>query len=275
MYATLMVHLELTDDNAALLRLAADLAGRFDARVTGVCAVQPLPAGSGMVVTPDDVMRRDLARKEAALRDLEKAFREALQSRPDRIHWRAQIGTQDPIDFVVREARTADLVVTRIHLRRPLLESVRRVHTADLAIRLGRPVLAVPPTADRVRTKSVLVGWKDTPEARRAVTDALPLLKLAERVTVAAVALDRDRTESGIATREICEWLATHGVAAQALVAVREDAGAAGLAAVARDLQADLIVAGAYGHSRFREWVLGGVTRELLTEADRCLLLSH
>lgn len=275
MYASLMVHLELVNDNAALLHLAADLAGRFDAHVTGVVAAQPLSSGGAPVAIPDEIMQQDLKQKRAAIGALEADFRAALAARAARVEWRAEIASTDPIDFVVRNGRAADLVITQVNLRRPLLDPVRLVHTADLTIRLGRPVLAVPAGTDTVRVRSVVVGWKDTREARRAVVDALPLLRYAERVTVASVTRERDADEARASARDVCAWLGTHGIGAQACVSIREDAGTTGLAAVARDVEADLVVAGAYGHSRLREWVLGGVTRELLAESNRCLLLSH
>src|SRR5262249_51173969 len=119
---------------------------------------------------------------------------------------------------------------------------------------------------------------KDAAEARRAVADALPLLREAKEVVVAEVCEDdtgRGAAEARVA--DVAAWLARHGVIASARVAGMGEAisVAAVLDAIADDIGAQLIVAGAYGHSRFRELVLGGVTQHFLTQTDRCVLLSR
>ena len=145
----------------------------------------------------------------------------------------------------------------------------------DLLMRLGRPVLAVPDGVSGLELNEALVCWKDSREARRAVADALPILKVCRRVDllelVDSAALDHARARLA----DLSAWLALHGVEANSSLEIAHGPEAKQLAAIARDLRADLIVAGAFGHSRLREWAFGGVTRDLVLRADRCLLASH
>jgi nucleotide-binding universal stress UspA family protein len=142
----------------------------------------------------------------------------------------------------------------------------------------GRPLLVVPDKVNWLDLRSVLVAWKDTPEARRAVADALPMLRKARDVTIVEIPeRDDDRSAVMAGVTDVAAWLARHGVTASARVseAVRNATAAAQLEQVAGDLGAGLIVAGAYGHSRFRELILGGVTEYLVTQSARSVLLSH
>jgi nucleotide-binding universal stress UspA family protein len=142
----------------------------------------------------------------------------------------------------------------------------------------GRPLLVVPDGANWLDLRSVLVAWKDTPEARRAVADALPVLRKARDVTIAAIPeRDDERSVVMAGVTDVAAWLARHGVTATARVseAVRNEPAAAQLEKIAGDVGAGLIVAGAYGHSRFRELILGGVTQYLVTQSARSVLLSH
>src|SRR5579883_1389338 len=129
----------------------------------------------------------------------------------------------------------------------------------------GRPLLVVPDSAEWLDLRSVLVAWKDTGEARRAIADSLPLLRLAKEVTVAEILEEDDA------------WLARHGIAASQRVgdAKGEGGAPAALDEIAGLAGAGLVVAGAYGHSRFRELILGGVTQHLMRQSARCVLLSH
>jgi nucleotide-binding universal stress UspA family protein len=147
---------------------------------------------------------------------------------------------------------------------------------ADLVMQVGRPLLVVPQGVGKVDLSSVLIGWKDNPEARRAVVDALPLLRKAVRVKVAQVCEDNvSRDEAQAAVADVVAWLSRHGVAATGFVPDVIGNVATQLDRIATALDAGVIVAGAYGHSRFREWILGGVTQFLVTQASRCALLSH
>lgn len=276
MYPTLMVHFDLEADPAPLIGLAGNLADRFNAHVTGIVATRPLVAGTIDTPIPQDVIDRDIEDKRNRIDALEKAFRTALRSRRDRLDFRSQVAIDLPVHFVIRQARCADLLVTGVNNRQGWIDPAQPPNTADLVMQAGRPVLIVPDPVRALAADTVLVGWKDTRATRRAVADAMPFLKRARKVIIVEVA-DED---GGLAdarrnTREVGAWLEAHGVACEPRALAVEDERIAPLAGIAEDEGADLIVAGAYGHSRLREWVLGGVTRDLLRQTDRCVLFSY
>jgi nucleotide-binding universal stress UspA family protein len=134
----------------------------------------------------------------------------------------------------------------------------------------GRPVLFAPPDIDHLSAKRIIIGWKDSRESRRAVWDALPLLKGAQEVLVVSVGSDNH------AAKDVAAYLRNHRVQVSALnqPAPVRSAGDE-LLRIAEQETSDLIVCGAYGHSRAREWVFGGVTRDLLNHASVCCLMVH
>jgi nucleotide-binding universal stress UspA family protein len=143
----------------------------------------------------------------------------------------------------------------------------------------GRPLLVVPEAASWLDLRSVLVAWKDTPEARRATAASLPMLRKARDVTVAEIPEQgRSRPAALSRVRDVVTWLSCHGISASGLVPEKLDEernAAVQLDGIAADVGAGVIVAGAYGHSRFRELILGGMTQHLITQPARCALLSH
>jgi nucleotide-binding universal stress UspA family protein len=121
-----------------------------------------------------------------------------------------------------------------------------------------------------------LIAWKDTPECRRAVVDALPILREAKNVLVAEVIEDEaDRSAALLGVADLVAWLLRRDVVASQRVPAECGNAAEQLDSIASEFGAGLVVAGAYGHSRFREWVFGGVTKRLLTPSSRCSLLSR
>ncbi len=133
------------------------------------------------------------------------------------------------------------------------------VDGGDLVMDAGRPVLFVPPGVDFLSAKRIVIAWKDTREARRAVWDSMPFLKRAAEVSI--VVID---SEDGSA-RDVATYLGCHGVAATTTTRPESEiAVAVKIVHIAQQEGADLIVCGAYGHSRAREWAFGGVTRDLL-----------
>jgi nucleotide-binding universal stress UspA family protein len=173
--------------------------------------------------------------------------------------------------------RYADLLVTG-HAEEDNSSWFDVAATKHIALESGRPVLVVPRSCsvDRIG-RCVLVAWNGSREAVRAVHDALPLLARAEQVQVAVINPAVGYGGHGaVPGADLCLHLARHGVRAEAYVghADSHDIGAA-LHAQATAIGADLVVMGAYGHSRFRELVLGGVTRHLLRHLSIPMLMAH
>jgi nucleotide-binding universal stress UspA family protein len=146
------------------------------------------------------------------------------------------------------------------------------VAAGALLMEVGRPVLVAPPGIERLAAKRVVVAWKDTREARRAVHDALPFLTRADEVLVAVVGPDADREGA----EDVAAYLSDHSVAVTThLLRSPEVSAADEILRFAGREEADLVVMGAYGHSRLREWIFGGATRDVLQTTPVCCLMSH
>jgi nucleotide-binding universal stress UspA family protein len=275
-YATVMVSLALDQPCEARLRAAGELADRFEAAIVGVAAAQFAPP---LYFADGGVAQKLIDEGEASVRkrlaDLETQFRAATRNRGGHVEWRS--ATEFPARFILAQARCADIVVTGG--QSPAFSDVFALASAkDLVMQAGRPLLVVPDRINWLDLRSVLVAWKDTSEARRAVADALPLLRKAKEVTVVEIAEHGTNHPGAMAgVTDVSAWLARHGITANARVSepVGNQSVAAQLEKVASDVAAGLVVAGAYGHSRFRELILGGVTQHLVTQSDRCVLLSR
>lgn len=275
-YATVMVSLALDQSNEARLQVAGELAERFEASLVGVGAGQFAPP----LYFTDGAEAQSLIDQEEAfiktrLADLEAQFRAATQNRGGRVEWRSAVDY--PTRFVLAQARCADIIVSGGHSP-AFSDAFALASPSDLVMQAGRPLLVVPDKATWLDLRIVLIAWKDTPEARRAVVDALPMLRKARDVAIVEIPeRDDDRSAVMAGVTDVAAWLARHGITATAHVseAVRGKTAAAQLEQVASDVGAELIVAGAYGHSRFRELILGGVTEYLVTQSARSVLLSH
>ncbi|WP_426424421.1 universal stress protein [Bradyrhizobium genosp. A] len=275
-YATVMVSLALDQPNYARLEVAGELAERFEAALVGVAAAKFAPP---LYFTDGAEAQRLIDQEEASVKrclaDLEAEFRAATRTRGGRAEWRS--ATDFPARFVLAQARCADIVVSGGQSP-AFSDAFSLVSPKDLVMQAGRPLLVVPDRINWLNLRSVLVAWKDTPEARRAVADALPMLRKAKDVAIVEIPeAGDDRAAVMARVSDVAAWLARHGVTATARVpeATGSEPAAVQLERIADDVAAGLIVAGAYGHSRFRELILGGVTEYLVTQSVRCVLLSH
>lgn len=272
-YKTLLAHLDLSQSNAELLRVAADLGERFDARLVGIAACQPMQLAYGDGLASGEVMAACRDELESELRRAEAEFRQALNGYRAPLEWRSTYTTDALPYYVASEARSADLVVTSLATA-DALDSSRHASVGDLVMRAGRPVLVVPLTAARLPFEKIVIAWKDTREARRAVADALPLLAMASQITIVEIAPDPDLPSALGRVQDVAASLMLHGIKADPLAVVSRGADASRLAGILEEQDADLVVSGAYGHSRLREWAFGGVTHDIL-KGGRCALLSH
>lgn len=270
-YSTLMVHLDGGRPNVALLDVAATLADQYDAAVIGIAACQPVQIGTcdgylggEYAVIERDIVAGELARAKTEFHAHERLARHVLD-------WRSIPTLVNVAHVVAEHARSADLVITSAGPG--FADLATHADTGDLILRAGRPILVVPDGAATARFATILVAWTDTRECRRAIADALPMLKAADRVVIVEVAIDAIEARKPI--DDVAAWLARHGVDADKIVARMKGTSIDTLAAIADEIEADLVVAGAYGHSRIREWAFGGVTRDLLLRDRRCTLLSH
>lgn len=274
-YATVMVALSIDRTNKSRLEVAGQLAERFSARVIGITAAEygpPLYFTSGR--HGQELVEQGRVAIKARVAQLESEFRKAMQNRCAEAEWRC--AEDFPSRYIVEQARACDILVVGEADRGGISDPFAGINPSDLVMQAGRPLLVVADDCDWLDLRSVLIGWKDTAEARRAAADALPLLRKATDVTVVEVVEEESHRVVALSrVRDVVAWLARHGVRASELVPDQCGKPTAQLERIAGELGAGVIVAGAYGHSRLREWVLGGVTRRLVNPSSRCSLLSR
>ena len=273
-YATLLVNLTLGRPNTRLLEVAGSLADRFGAGVIGLGACRPVHAICRDYPVPAALFDEDRKQIARQVKAAEGEFRAAMTKTRRPVEWRGRTSTVPLAEHLAHEARAADLLVVGIEKMKAAPDATREPDICDLVMQVGRPVLLVPVAAPASGFERVVVAWKDTREAQRAIVDSLPFLSKASKVTVVEIVAKESLAEARSRLTEIVTWLARHGVVAEAKAVASTTANALQLDAIADELGADLIVAGAYGYSRQRKWVLGGITSELLA-GDRCALVAH
>lgn len=261
-------------------RTAADLAARFEARLTGVFPKPSVPASAwtepvywGMPPgvpppIPPEVVEAHERRTEARGEEARLAFEATAEEAGCASDWLTT--PADSGAAVVDLTRRTDLTV----LSRGRLPTIGAgVSAADLALGSGGPTLLTPEDGvDTAPGRRILVAWNGGREAARAVRDAWPFLTLAETVHVAVISpADADGPDS-----RLQRYFEQHGCKAELVIVRKEDAAAAAvLLDQVKALRSDLVVMGLYGHSRLRQTVLGGVSRSLLRDCPVPMLVSH
>jgi nucleotide-binding universal stress UspA family protein len=279
-YKDMLVVLDAAADSLGRLALAAALAERFAAHLVGFYAV-PSAEALGRGGTVDATLLAPIFREwhETALAQAEtcrEAFEQEIGRRGVSAEWRA-VGGDGEADPAVH-ARYADLTI--LGQRDPADDAMAmmRPRPERVVLAAGRPVLAVPYAGSYATVgRRALIGWDASREATRAVADAMPLLAGAETVSVLAIDPRQSPSAHGaVPGADISLHLARHGVkaAVERTVSAGVPLGDV-LLSRAADLAADLLVIGAYGHSRARELLLGGVTRTVLQSMTLPVLMSH
>lgn len=277
-YKTIVVHLDDGPCCAARIGIAAGIAARFDGRLVGIAATGlPDVILSMNSAVPDRL--EFIAATAASLRARAEGTARVFERRgaAEKVAAvEARVVVDEPLDAVVRHGRCSDLVVVGQCDRSAPVVGVAFDLPQQILLHAGPPVLVVPSVAAAAPVgRRILVAWKDTREAARALREALPLLRLADRVVLCHVAEDND--DEGSANGNfglVTSWLAAHAVPVETRLEPRGEAGER-LLSRAAECGADLIVAGGYGHSRLREWVLGGATHHLLAHMTVPVLFAH
>jgi nucleotide-binding universal stress UspA family protein len=277
-YTSLLVPVEADFEPDCRLAFAVNLANQFDAKLVGVGAEHWRSPVSGvfdigyvegdLIQDKIDDVTLDLKRAEAKFKSIAAAVHKGVD-------WRSSVSF--PLSEITAQARCADLIVTSRIARYGVSDYYTVAAPGALALQAGRPVIIAQADATKLELRSVVIGWKDTRESRRVVTDALPLLKRAQTVVIAEVCNHQDADETKLRLDDVAGRLLRHGVQANTTVCVEEKGSHAPqqFLEMADQYKADLIVAGAYGHSRIQEWVFGGFTQALLSQSSRAVLLSH
>jgi nucleotide-binding universal stress UspA family protein len=277
-YKNLLVQVDDTRSCAKRVAFAIDLAAAHDAHLTGLYIIaEPSPSAFVQGFPPElmsELQQAARDRADAALATFGEAARRnqiAFETRVDRVIY------TEIADAIATNARYADLAILGQHDPDDPLSGPRYL-PEEVVLGCGRPVLVLPYIGPAATFgERVIVAWDASREAARAVNDALPLLKRAKQVGVVSVNPRpwpfAHGEEPGA---DISLHLARHGVEVevQRIEAPDLDPANAILSHLA-DQSGDLLVMGAYGHSRLREFVLGGVTRTILEEMTVPALMSH
>lgn len=276
-YKTIVVHVDFDDRAALRVDFTALLALACDAHLVGLHLLPPLrlPSYTHAALGSEVIgSQQRLAEQRAA--ELEQMFREAMRHHGlTRSEWRSAHG--DPIESMNLHARYADLLVVG-QSSADERSSVPAGFAETVALTAGRPLMVIP-YAGRFKPsfRHALVCWNASREATRAVTDALPLLRNTQKTTVVTFNARPSSTGHGQTPgADLALFLARHQVNAEVSNEIAHDIDI-GDAIVSRaaDLDADLLVMGAYGHARMRELIFGGATRSLMRQMTMPVLMSH
>lgn len=275
MYRSLLVQLDGREGSSGPVDVALRMAQALDCHLVGLAPTGrlPVPMGGepGLIGVEQAYME---AAERLRLRAEASAQRFEARCRAEKLpSFETTVDDEDVARSVIHHAHCSDLVIIG-----QAREGGDRGAVEQMVLQSARPVLVVP-YAGRFETvgQNVLVSWNDSPESARAVADAMPLLCRARQVSVVRYEepLGLNSEEMLSSLEALRRWLAWHGVEAQVQGTVAViDVGNA-LLSHAADSGADLLVMGAYGHSRWSERILGGTTRTLLQSMTLPVLMSH
>jgi nucleotide-binding universal stress UspA family protein len=281
---TILVPTEQNAGMASALDAALLLAQKFDSCIEGfplrpavadMVAMDP-DAGMTMVVVKEndaDMARQaeDMFRSFMERHGMKRRADDAPASLSATLSWTWNGAAPSGHDFVGSYGRVFDVIV----LARPGEEwqSPSMVTLESALFESGRPVLIAPPTPPRSLATHMMIAWNRSTEQARTTAFAMPLLRLAERVTILTV---EGSTVAGPSGVELARSLAMNGIAADPItVSPGKVSGGETILKKAAELGCDLIVKGAYTQSRLRQMIFGGATRHILTNADVPVLMAH
>ena len=267
-FRSALVHLLDGTSSAAVLAATKSLASRFPLTIAGLHVREPIVQSYiGFGEIPAELFEQWRATLEQEAAGAVAAFAASG------LAGSARIVEGETVAALARSSRSADLVI--IGQTDPNTTRASRSDVPDdLVFALAAPLLVIPYIgAAPTFGSAITIAWNDTREAFRAVREALPLLAAAKSVHVVSID-DGDHPVAGVA--ELIAWLATHNIGATPKRVVTTDGDVGGmLLSTIADLGSDLIVMGAYGHSRLREFILGGATRDILRQMTVPVLLAH
>jgi nucleotide-binding universal stress UspA family protein len=268
--------LHLTEDPHAAKRClaAVALASSHDAHLTALYTKTPwaVPVYLAAYVPPELLVKEQKAAAKAA-RQAKMEFVSACDKAGVSWEWR-ESDADDPVVEMREQARYADLSIVGQIDPNADMPTGAELLPADLVLSTGRPVLIIPYTGTFPKIGNrVLVAWNGGRESARALHDALPLIAGAKKVTILSV---NPTKKDHVPGADIAAHLVRHSLKVEVIQRVAPDLKVAEtVLAAASDISADLVVMGAWGHSRLRELALGGATREMLKRMTLPVLMSH
>lgn len=258
------------DDDESITKVAAEFAERSGAHLTGFFVFSDMPESILKNIAPPQAVREAYSAHAKQMTDrCRTRFQQALENTAVKASFFARTG--NVLELMQSRARSADVVVIRSQRDAGLRH--RQTLINDALITTGAPFLILPPDASRAPVaKRVVIGWNGSRESALAVRTSMDLLRAAEIVCVVSVA-DENGSELGVEV-DLCEHLVRHGVNVEARHSSAGDV-VENMTEVADDIMADLIICGAWGHSRLREIIVGGVTRKLLQHGELAVWMMH
>ena len=262
---------------ASASRLARSQDAHLDILVLGIDRTQ---LGYTYIGSGAELMQIAIERAEEDARSIETAVTEALKAEPEDLRYSVeaavtQIGALT--DLVAQRARFADLVV----LARPYgagkgADSEAVVEAALFEGRVPVVVLPAKGLPENPVPRRVVLAWNQSAEAMAATRQSLPFLKSADKVDITVIDPPQHGPERSDPGGHLCQMLVRHGVKAEVSVLAKSLPKVSEvIARHVADIDADLLVMGAYGHSRFREAILGGATRSMLEQAQVPVLMAR
>ncbi|PXW25343.1 universal stress protein [Paraburkholderia caballeronis] len=277
-YKTLLVHLDASARSRVRLSIALRLARTFGSHLDGLFATfSPDPRGFYVMAGTADYFEQHRQLHDEHRDAIERLFRAELAQSQVPGNWRD--ASDDPVEHVVQHARAADLVIVGQSDPGDPEAYVAERFPETVVMSAGTPVLVVPNEGEFATVgERVLIGWNGSRESARALHDAMPLLARAARVTIAGVSGAVEAPHAAMSCDDVAAALARHRVTNLDLVEfgrnLDETAGDALLSYATRGGY-DLIVTGAYGHTRWQEMVLGGATQTMFDLMTVPVLMSH
>lgn len=278
MYKTILVHVDGTSHAAQRIDIASRLALLHDAHLVGtaptglslyVFPVGGFEPGLPTVTFPIDELR---SQADRALDAFETSVRQAGVDKFERRRIDEESGVG-----VSMQARYADVVVISQSVPGESLPRLRADFPEYVLLNCARPVLVVPAAGIQGPFgKRIAVAWNGSADAVRAITSAIPLMRAAEQVNLVVFNADTEGDIHGeVPGADMALYLARHGVRVEVTATDTDEGAGEALLAYAADNSIDLIVMGAYGHSRFREILLGGATRTVLRTSPLPIWMAH
>ena len=274
-YKDILVHVDSFEQSQARLEIATQVAAQHDAHLTGLYVVPNLyiPPLQDMAQLPPEYIEQQTELSDEDAKKAELIFYEIVKNADVDHKWRKAEG--NPVDVIRLQSRYCDLLI--LGQRNPNA-AIQFGDLPDvLILTIGRPVLIVPYSTDirNIGTR-VMVGWDASAQAARAVHDAIPLINDAEKVDIIEINPNGGDEHGETPCADISLHLSRHGINVEAQSITVNDIGIADiLLSRAADKGVDLFVMGAYGHSRWRELVLGGVTAHMLDHMTMPVLMAH
>jgi nucleotide-binding universal stress UspA family protein len=274
-YKDILVHLDQSAESDKRLTIAVGLSLEHEAHLTGLY-VKPkpyIPPIHDLGQLPPEYLKQQEQSANTGAAEVEVKFLKAVKAAGIEYEWRCDSGLAG--DRIPTHARYCDLLI--LGQKNPEDGNAFGDFPDSIILTVGCPVLIVPYATNIESVGSrVMVGWDASAQAARAVNDALPLISRADQVKILAVNPSGTGDHGDMPCADISLHLARHGVTAEAQSLSVTDIGVADmLLSRAADEGVDLFVMGAYGHSRWREMVLGGVTAHMLKHMTMPVLMAH